>query len=199
MTGTFFGIEIKISFLFFSLLAFLFFTSTNVVLTYAILFVVLHELGHVIAMRLKGDAIKRIVLKPFGVAIVKKNNLSLSYQDEMFIYLAGPLFNFILALLCLLLFQGTTIFDFALCSTVNCLLALFNLLPISVLDGGQILKMKWLEKYGSEIGERRFFFFSTFLSLFLLAGALYGVLFNQWNITLPVTAFYLLVSNFKRR
>lgn len=98
----------------------------------------LHEIGHIIAMIVKGAEFKSI---KFGLGDVSINadSQKLSYSDEIFITISGVAVNFILSLL---MFAVWSIFKLSIfydLSVVNLLLAFFNLLPVRFLDGGQLL------------------------------------------------------------
>lgn len=192
-----FGIPVKISFFFFSLLGFLFFTSSNPILIVGIFFVLLHELGHVFAMAFLGDKIALFEIKPFGVAIVKGNTLGMTFKKEVLVYFAGPLVNGVFAFTGYLLYRQNGVVLYGICAAVNLLLFLFNLLPVSVLDGGQLLKLFLVKKRGIEAGEFRFQKISTLFCFLLLLVALLLVVTKKTNVTILVTAVYLLAANMK--
>ena len=95
-----------------------------------------HEIGHLLAMTVLGEQPQKIVFGSFGIRIEKRPGTRLSYHKEILIYAAGPAVN----LLAAGLFAGHP----AVCR-VHLLLGIFNLLPVGVLDGGQILRCFWLE------------------------------------------------------
>lgn len=95
---------------------------------YFYLFVIMHELSHIlIALTLKVD-VKEIDLLPIGItAKYEKNN---SLVRELIISLAGPLASFLFAYI----FKNETY------KIMNFAIALFNLVPIYPLDGGRIVR-----------------------------------------------------------
>lgn len=113
------------------------------------LFAFLHELGHLCAGLALGFKPKTIKMTPFGFQIAFKTcvddyNKKIKQGNELcikriVIYLAGPMINLLLILVCLwdnmelILPKDIIIYS-------NILLAIFNLLPIYPLDGGRILK-----------------------------------------------------------
>ena len=88
-----------------------------------------HELGHLLALRLCGAEIKVIRLRAFGTQIV---TAPIAYRKEIAVAAAGPLTNLILLIL--------SADKAPLLALVNLGLFGYNLLPIYPLDGGRILR-----------------------------------------------------------
>jgi Zn-dependent protease len=109
--------------------------------------VLLHELGHCLAARQRGIGVERILLFPFG-GMAQFNRIPRSAADELYITIAGPAVNFILAgLFYGLLYSGLAdtlppnlAHPLAFLAWINLLLGLFNLLPVFPMDGGRILR-----------------------------------------------------------
>jgi len=93
-----------------------------------------HELGHIAAMSVCGEKISNITILPFGIDIKRTSNF-LSYKNDIFINSAGIITNLILCLLAIR-FPKTKESLFFIQS--NILLICINILPIRILDGGQI-------------------------------------------------------------
>lgn len=95
----------------------------------SVLFAVLtHEAAHLTAMRLLGIKASRLRVGTFGVGIEAKYGLA-SYLKQAAVSLSGSLFNILCA-------------AFVSCKEVSaaCLAyGLFNLLPLSMLDGGELI------------------------------------------------------------
>jgi len=101
---------------------------------------VVHEYGHIRAMRYFNMPTKGIYLIPFlGGLAVTDGKINTRWQDVV-ISIMGPIFGLGMSLLCLLLFALTDNIFFAGLAVFNALLNLFNLLPILPLDGGHVLK-----------------------------------------------------------
>ena len=106
-------------------------------LTFAAL--ILHELAHAGFARLRGFAIKKLVLLPFGAMMSTEENFDRG--SAVIVGLAGPVCNLVLALITVgvwwiapATYAYTELFFYA-----NLSLGLFNLLPIYPLDGSRIV------------------------------------------------------------
>lgn len=112
----------------------------------------LHELGHLSAMLACGRKPRRIDILPMGALIVCPEGIP--YRQELFIALAGPiasLFGAAVAAVWFLCIRS----PFALFAfVVNCVLALFNLLPERKLDGGKALYCFLATKKDTDTAER---------------------------------------------
>jgi Zn-dependent protease len=102
--------------------------------------ILLHELGHVLAMKLVGMEVKGIYLIPFfGGIAVPKSPYRTDFQTG-FVCLMGPGFSLVPTFAFLAAYQiigGAILYDAAL---VSAIINLINLLPILPLDGGHVVK-----------------------------------------------------------
>jgi Zn-dependent protease len=99
-----------------------------------------HESGHVWAMKRMGIKTRGFYFLPFigGAAIAEENYRT--YGENAFISIMGPIWGLVMALgaTCLYWFTGNPLWAAAggWMSTLN----LFNLLPVTPLDGGQLIR-----------------------------------------------------------
>ena len=101
---------------------------------------VVHEYGHIRAMKYFGMKTKGIYLIPFvGGLAMSDDKINTRWQDVV-ISIMGPCFGLFMAVACLLIYFITQIELFAGAAVLGALLNLFNLLPILPLDGGHVLK-----------------------------------------------------------
>lgn len=115
----------------------------------AIGFVVLlfvHEMGHWVVMRLKGVPASAPIFIPFLGAVISMRGMPRSVRDEAEIGIAGPIAGTVGAFICLEmgnLYGGRL---WPLLGMLGLFLNLFNLLPVSPLDGGRIVAAisRWL-------------------------------------------------------
>ena len=143
----------------------------------ALLAALLHELGHIAAIYLSGGRVVHIGIYPFGAQIVTGGSL-LSYGQSLFCALP-------------LLFRGAPplLQIFSVCSLG---LALFNLLPLKRLDGGEALYNLCALTSDPDKAGRICKVFSLLGSAGLLLIALAGVSLAKFNPTLLLLALYLL-------
>jgi len=101
---------------------------------------VVHEYGHIRAMKYFKMPTKGIYLIPFfGGMALTDGKINTRWQDVV-ISIMGPVFGLGMSLLSVLAYWVTGNIFFAGLAVFNALLNLFNLLPILPLDGGHILK-----------------------------------------------------------
>lgn len=115
------------------LLAWLNYRDTQGLLMPALCAAGVHELGHWAAIRLLGGRVERLRLCAAGAEMRLES--SMSYGRELLCVLAGPAVSLLLAWVAARQ-GGERAFVFAGMSLV---LGCFNLLPLSVLDGGRCL------------------------------------------------------------
>ncbi len=98
-----------------------------------------HEYSHLLAAKYMGMKTKGFYLVPFmgGVAFVEGKYKSLGQQA--FVVLAGPAGGGLLALVTAGAYLVTGVPFLAAAASWMCLLNLFNLLPLSSMDGGQLM------------------------------------------------------------
>ena len=100
---------------------------------------IVHELGHAWTMYRAGMRIKGVYLIPFFGAATVTEDAWPSWYTQAHVHLAGPLWGFFFALLCLLLYLGTSQNLWLVGALWGALINMLNLLPVHPLDGGRIL------------------------------------------------------------
>ncbi|MCO7189317.1 MULTISPECIES: site-2 protease family protein [unclassified Pseudoalteromonas] len=101
---------------------------------------VIHEYGHIRAMRYFGLKTKGIYLIPFvGGLAVSEDKLTTRWQNVI-ISLMGPAFGLLASLVAVVLYYVTGLEIFAGVAVLSALLNLLNMLPIVPLDGGHVVK-----------------------------------------------------------
>ena len=100
-----------------------------------------HECAHAFASAKLGYKLNKIILMPFG-AIIDGDLKGISFRDEIYVAVCGPLCNLITAgFFVALWWLVPTMYAFTDTACYSSLtIAVINLLPAYPLDGGRILK-----------------------------------------------------------
>ena len=138
-----------------------------------VLLIFVHEMGHALVMKQQGIDAGAPVFIPFVGAVIAMKSLPRDAYVEALVGIGGPVLGTVGAVVCLLIGQATgSLFWYALAST-GFLINMFNMIPISPLDGGRIVGVisRWLWAAGYAIGIIVFLFTkSPILFLILLLG-----------------------------
>ena len=148
-----------------------------------VLLIFVHELGHLLVMQQQGIHAGAPVFIPFVGAVIAMKSQPRNAWIEALVGIGGPVLGSVGALVCLIVAWATgSLFWYALAST-GFLINLFNLIPISPLDGGRIVGVisRWLWVAGYAVGIVVFFitkspilFLVLLLGLFSLGRAIRG-------------------------
>lgn len=135
--------ENKISNLLFSILLFFFagywfFDGDLVFVLILILVIIIHELGHFLAMKYVGYENLKMVFIPLLGAVVKSDKPSPSQRARTLVTIAGPFPGIIIGLVLYALGTQYSIDILIPASIVFLGLNLFNLIPLMPLDGGRL-------------------------------------------------------------
>ena len=118
------------------------FTGYFIELILLFLFVLAHELGHLLMAKQFAWKIKELKLLPFGGVLIVDDAHGTTAKEECLVACAGPIQNLILILLAWVFGQLHWLpyewMQYMI--QANMLLIIFNLLPISPLDGGKIVQ-----------------------------------------------------------
>src|ERR1035437_9641078 len=122
----------------------------------AILLIAIHEYGHLVFARLQGLAVSSPIFL-FGFGAVVRTAGFRDARQEAIVAIGGPLTGTGAALLCYLFAaappHGHTRYLFLALAYWGCLINLFNLIPMSPLDGGRVASAvsKWANVAGIAI------------------------------------------------
>lgn len=100
----------------------------------------LHECGHIWAMKRCGIKTKGIYFIPFVGGAAVSEEMCHSRGEEVFISLMGPIWGLLLAIVTGFLYYIYEEPIFAAAASWMAMVNLLNLLPISPLDGGRVIK-----------------------------------------------------------
>ncbi len=184
-----FGTEIYVSFLFTAIVCFMLAVDRTGLIIPTLFAVMIHECGHLLAMWAADCQPKAIRLIPTSVQIIR--GFSPKRGGEAAIMLCGPLSNLVVFFSLFVnykMFGSEPSLKFAV---LNLVISLFNLLPVSGLDGGTLLAMliaKHTDIYRAENTVR------IITGAFAVLAFLFGVYLwvsESVNISVFIVAVYL--------
>ncbi len=155
-----------------------------------------HELSHMFAALYIGLKIDKISFYAFGVNLKLKNKFVHSFADELILYLAGPLFNASFALVMLILYNYFKAESLRYLYFMNLVLFLVNMLPVTPLDGGVLLK-KIITYFSTDKKAKNIMkFLSVSICIVLLVVCIYGIIISKLNFSLVIMIIFLFGSIF---
>lgn len=125
--------KIKVDLKIFLIFLVYFFLEKTELLILGIIFILLHEIGHIVSGITLGLKIKKVKLTIAGMSLEFANYGKERKINKIIIDFAGPLVNLIASILGIILKQEKIIY-------ANFGLFIINMLPLYPLDGGRILK-----------------------------------------------------------
>ena len=191
--------KVSVSLPFFILLAVVYIFDRNAAFVPTFIAVFIHELSHIIAIKLCGGSIEKVDIRAFGIRIDVPELEYISYRHEIIIAAAGPAAGIITAVCATAAAKAFDVDFLHFFSGVNLVISAINLIPVYPLDGGRII----LSIVLSFMSLRAAYFVSylmTLLSVGLLSGlcialAFYGLL----NPSLLVFSAYIAVCGISFR
>ena len=184
--------QVRITPGFLFLAAFLFYQSTSSFLVTFLLAAALHEGGHLLAARWRGVPVRALSMTAFGCVLDFVDEALVRDRDLLWIAAAGPLCNLLFALLCVTPWGGRGR-GAALFGAEHLLLALFNLLPVAPLDGGQALNTALRQALPLRRAERIADFLTLAVLFPLMALMILTVLRQRMNGSLLAATVYLMI------
>ena len=186
------GSEIYISFLFVAVISLMLATDKTGLALPTLFAVSLHEIGHLLAMWIVGTPPKSIRLIPASVQITR--SISSRYKNDIIVALSGPLVNFALFLtlyINYLIFGNEGILYY---SFINLIVGLFNLLPVTGLDGGTVLFSVIAKKRDINRAMLTLRIISLCLGAVCLFLAITLTLRGKLNVSVYIISVYLFLS-----
>lgn len=159
---------------------------------YAVLCAFLHELGHIIAIKIMGGKVGALKVHGFGIQI--SGNLELDYKREAISALMGPCASLLAGLVFILLSRlgmYTQLVVFLAMSNL-CLFAV-NILPIYPLDGGRCLYCILAGRLEQGRASLITKVVSVVFVIPLLIAAVYLVVQTGYNFSLAILCAYLVL------
>lgn len=193
MRFKFLGTEIYVSFLFMAVITVMLATDRTGMILPTLFAVIMHETGHLFAMWVLDCAPKQIRLIPASVQITA--DITNRYKTDIAVSLCGPLTNLLLFFVLYfnyLAFKNEITLCYAL---INLIIALFNLLPVTGLDGGTVL----FSVLAKRLEYNRARLIVRIITITVAAAVLFvGVMFTlrgKLNISIYILGIYLLIMS----
>ncbi len=210
-----FKLDLKILFF----LALFFLTNQLKIYILIMLFCFIHECAHIIVAMMLGFKVEQVELMPFGFFCDLRANIkdynekvlnsNIAELKKIFIVMAGPLVNIILAVIFIVIywdFKWENILWLIYC---NLVIFIFNLIPIFPLDGGRAIKSFFKIIIGSQKANKYvnlisnvtviiFTFVSSILILYLKNIAILFILLYLWYLVILENRKYFLMRCIKR-
>ena len=184
----FFKTKIQIGFLFIATLSLLSLMDKSGSVFLSVLFSLLHELGHIIAMAICKEPIDSLTYHPFGISMKLKTSSALSLSEELFVLLSGCVTNLIFII------SPTP----QIVTYINIGIFLFNILPVANLDGGRIVRLLLTHFFGERAGNVASDVLSFVFLIPISALAFYTTIqFGQFSL-LVCSAYLAIITIFKR-
>lgn len=179
MTLHFHSTKIEISFGFVAVIALLLIVFPESQALYCFLLCLIHEAGHLAVMLASGKKVTEINFGCFGIKIISGRYFLHPFKEAL-IAAGGPIANIFLAAFLFLSGNSQP-------ATVSLGLAFFNLLPVSMLDGGHILSVLFPD---SKVLKA----LSITTILILLFTGIAVAVYSRKNFTVLIVALYLLTG-----
>jgi stage IV sporulation protein FB len=165
--------------------------------------VLAHELVHMLVARAHGLEVGDVELFPFGGVARIEDVLELDPEVETNVALAGPLLNFALVTLSIVVYANVPAWRqheiFLFFIRCNLVLGIFNLLPALPLDGGRILRARLAGSIGFQQATEMAVRISQIMALLLLSLGIVLFYFGHFHLTLFVAAGFLYYASEKER
>ena len=159
----------------------------------AFLWIILHELTHIIVAKHYGVSLSSLEINLSGAKIKLKNIEELNNRKKLIIYFSGPLFNLIIYVI-LLLLTKINIISFCESIAINLGLFIFNMLPAYPLDGARIYEILLAKKILYKKSKIILINISFIFSILLIFIFLLTIFIHRANISLLVTSILITYS-----
>ena len=187
------GVRVRVSFLFVSMAALYILLTPAAVSAFFLLAITAHETGHLIAMFSLGEPPASIELRSFGIRITRRSPL-IPPRRELVILAAGPAVNLLLSALFFLASRMPGAEPLLTASSINLLVALFNLFPTGCLDGGGLMRCLLGIALSPGAARRVYLAVAWLFLLPLAAFGAYLLIVPPHSPSLLITAVYLTVT-----
>lgn len=162
----------------------------------SILVICIHELAHIIFLKISGASIVNFKVSFLGFKMDLREKKYIN--SELIIYFAGSLSNILIGILFLVIKNIFTVEIFDKFIIANFVIGFVNLIPVFPLDGAIILKNILFRKFRLNTAVFISIFVSVFLAIIILIFIISLFLkFSFINITYVVVFIFVIISTYK--
>ncbi len=155
---------------------------------YSLYSCLLHESGHIAALFINGQPVKKLVFYGAGIKIIRsENDIRGNFAEEFTALASGCGVNFLIYAVSLL-FTG----NFRLFGIINLITGLFNAMPFSFLDGGKLIVLIFYRFFPCETALRLENCLKSVNIITVPAAAIILYIAGMRNFTVYVTLIFLL-------
>lgn len=187
-----FGCTFTVSFPFLTIITLLLLVDNNGTMIYGVIAALIHELGHIFAMIISGCKPQKISFRAFDINIVDTDRIKRSYNDDIFILSAGPISNIIFCIVLYIVYRLTGYMWIIKPIYENIFIAIFNILPIESLDGGQIVFNLLCRKLNIKTAANFTVLISFMVLLPVAILGFYILIVSKYNFSLLLLSCYLM-------
>lgn len=156
---------------------------------YGFISALLHEFAHLFCMNMLGY---RVYVINFGFINADITAHQFEENDSFLILFSGCFVNFIIAVIFKMLFMIYNLEIFKVIALQNLGLGVFNLLPISNLDGGQIFYAFLKKQFNEPTAYKIFNIVSIIFIVPILILGFYILINSKYNFSLFLLSIYLI-------
>lgn len=149
---------------------------------------IVHEIGHIVCLMILGEKPVAVEFSFYGIKLERKEPSTLTSAEELTVYAAGPIMNFIFS--GLMMPFSSDYSGMKTAAAISLCIGVFNLIPCVPLDGGNILSCFLHYMTDEEMADKLCFYASCAA---LVSMGLTGVVifFRSGNFTLFAVTAYL--------
>ncbi len=152
----------------------------------------IHETGHLISMLILKQKVDKLVFYGAGIKIVQKeHDIFTPFSIQLVILISGCVMNFCVFYALKML---TDTFDASLFATINCIICMFNLLPLNCMDGGKMLVLIFYKLCEYDLAVRLEKYLRSINAFLIIVIIIILAICGFQNITLYMTLIYILFS-----
>ena len=189
--------KLRISIPFFVLLSVMYVLDGNKLFFSTFIAIFIHEISHIVAIRLCGGKIDRVEVCAFGIKVNVPELKYMSYKREIIIAAMGPLVGIITASIALLAADVCKSDSLLYFAGINIIISAINLLPVYPLDGGRVI-LSLLLMFSSV----RFAYTVSYILTIVSVGVLFGLcvvnaVLGEFNPSLMIFSLYIAFCGIK--